>query len=68
MAARTKTEIVAEARRIARPYVQLKSGEHSGATDIEADGSTTTPQRTVIALLLLIVELLSNIRQNETNP
>lgn len=68
MAARTKTEIVEEARRIvATHHIDMIKGENAGALNTIA-GESSTQFKVFVSLLLLIIELLSNIRQNETNP
>lgn len=64
MAARTKTVITTEARATVLPYhVEIKSGDSPG--DVNLPGATT-PTMCFIILLLLILEVLLNIRQGES--
>jgi len=68
MPARTKQQIVDDAKAIAKAFsVQPEAGEHAGAASNTSTESMTWEQA-MIRLQLLQIELLSNIRQSETNP
>lgn len=65
MAARTKAEVVAEAKNICKQFgIQVVPGEHAGESG--AKDASMTWEQAVLRLLALQVELLSNIRNSET--
>ena len=65
MAARTKAAITAEASKLVTPFhVSIASTENPG--DIGTVPGSTSQVSVVIVLLLLILEVLLNIRQAET--
>lgn len=73
MAARSKVnEIVKEARCIAKKFgISVISGDHAGEAGCiptSGDNITMTYESAIIRLMLLQIELLSNIRENESNP
>lgn len=69
MAARTKAQIVAEARVIAKAHgVSIVSSENAGDTGAPATEPSMTWEQSMIRLQLLQIELLANIRESETNP
>jgi len=73
MAARSKvTEITEEARCIAKKFgISVISGDHAGeagCVPVSGEDVTMTWQSGIMRLLLLQIELLSNIREGESQP
>jgi len=68
MASRTKDEITKEAQVIAKQFNITVDSTHAGKTGALGTNPSMTWEQAMIRLQLLQIELLQNIRQNETNP
>lgn len=70
MAAREKSKLIAEAKKILKDAgVPLKhSGVTIEGTGIDVTDASTTHEQRVERLLALMLEVLIDIRENETNP